>query len=37
MSGPQKSRSPLDYVMLLGAAVIYGAVFSVKQHHIVER
>src|SRR6516164_5929975 len=31
MSGPQGSRSPLDYVMLLGAAVIYGAVFSVNK------
>jgi drug/metabolite transporter (DMT)-like permease len=31
MSGPQESRSPLDYAMLLGAAVIYGAVFSVNK------
>ena len=31
MSGPQASRSPLDYAMLLGAAVIYGAVFSVNK------
>jgi drug/metabolite transporter (DMT)-like permease len=31
MSGLQGSRSPLDYAMLLGAAVIYGAVFSVNK------
>jgi drug/metabolite transporter (DMT)-like permease len=31
MSGPQEPRSPLDYAMLLGAAVIYGAVFSVNK------
>jgi drug/metabolite transporter (DMT)-like permease len=31
MSGPQESRSPLDYAMLLGAAVIYGAFFSVNK------
>ena len=31
MSGPQASRSPFDYAMLLGAAVIYGAVFSVNK------
>src|SRR6516225_8481072 len=31
MRGPQGSRTPLDYVMLLGAAVIYGAVFTVNK------
>jgi drug/metabolite transporter (DMT)-like permease len=31
MSAPQQSRSPLDYVMLIGAAVIWGAVFSVNK------
>ena len=31
MSGSQQSRSPLDYVMLVGAAVIFGAVFSVNK------
>jgi drug/metabolite transporter (DMT)-like permease len=31
MSAPQQSRSPLDYVMLVGAAVIWGAVFSVNK------
>src|ERR1700722_7651052 len=31
MSGPQQRRSPLDYAMLLGAAVIFGAVFSVNK------
>jgi drug/metabolite transporter (DMT)-like permease len=31
MSGPQQRRSPLDYTMLLAAAVILGAVFSVNK------
>ena len=31
MSGPQGLRSALDYLMLLGAAVIYGAVFTVNK------
>ena len=31
MSAPQQSRSALDYVMLIAAAVIYGAVFSVNK------
>jgi drug/metabolite transporter (DMT)-like permease len=31
MSGPQERCSPLDYAMLLGAAVIYGAVFTVNK------
>jgi drug/metabolite transporter (DMT)-like permease len=31
MSAPQGRRSPLDYAMLLAAAVIFGAVFSVNK------
>ncbi len=31
MSAAQERRSPLDYAMLLGAAVIFGAVFSVNK------
>jgi drug/metabolite transporter (DMT)-like permease len=31
VSGPQGSRTPLDYLMLVGAAVIYGAMFSVNK------
>ncbi len=31
MSGLPQSRGPLDYVMLLAAAVIYGSVFSVNK------
>jgi drug/metabolite transporter (DMT)-like permease len=31
MSVPQERRSPLDYAMLLGAAIIFGAVFSVNK------
>jgi drug/metabolite transporter (DMT)-like permease len=30
-SGPRQSRAPIDYAMLVGAAVIYGAVFSVNK------
>ena len=31
VTGARQARSPLDYVMLVGAAVIYGAVFSVNK------
>lgn len=31
MTGPRESRSALDYLMLVGAAVIYGAMFSVNK------
>ena len=30
-TGPQRSRAPLDYLMLVAAAVIYGAMFSVNK------
>ena len=31
VTGARQARTPLDYVMLVGAAVIYGAVFSVNK------
>ena len=31
MTAAQESRSPLDYLMLLAAAIIYGAMFSVNK------
>jgi drug/metabolite transporter (DMT)-like permease len=31
VTGARQARAPLDYVMLVGAAVIYGAVFSVNK------